>query len=84
MATATATATMEDFVALGVARWADPEMIYQNFGKRVEHVPVHVFRHKGTGQLHVILVEDERVNPAPTYIVEESALILPPGGLLPR
>jgi len=78
---ATATMTMEDFVVLGRAQWADPEMIYKNFGRRVEHVPVHVYRHRTTGQLHVILVEDERVNPDPTYIVEESELILSAGGL---
>ena len=73
-----ATASGNGFVALGRARWADPQRMT---ARRVEHVPVHVYRHKKTRQLHVILVEDERTNPAPTYIVKKNELILPAGGL---
>lgn len=73
-----ATASGKDFVALGRAQWGDPDRMT---ARRVEHVPVHVFRHKATRRLHVILVEDERMNPAPTYIVKKNELILPAGGL---
>jgi hypothetical protein len=67
-----------EFVFLCNAQWADPEEMTDN---RVMHVPVHVYRNRTTRQLHVILFEDDKLNPAPTYIVEENELILPPGGL---
>ena len=67
-----------DFVYLCNALWADPEEMIDN---RVRQVAVHVYRHRTTRQLHVIRFEDDKMNPAPTYIVEENELILPAGGL---
>ncbi|MBA4190806.1 MAG: hypothetical protein C0467_22700 [Planctomycetaceae bacterium] len=79
---AMATATMNDFVFLCDARWDDPEAMNANNLERVEHVPVHIFRHRTTGQLHIIMFEDDRMVPAPTHIVQESELYgVPPGAL---
>jgi hypothetical protein len=77
------TATMEDFAFLCDARWDDPEALNNNDLERAEHVPVHIFRHRTTGQLHVIRFEDDWMNPAPTYLVEEAGLYaVPLGGLV--
>jgi hypothetical protein len=62
----------------GRCRWDDPARMT---GKSIPHVPVHLCRHRQTALLHVILVADEIMACPPTYIVNQSELILPPGGL---
>jgi hypothetical protein len=68
--------TMNDFEYLGTSFWDQPEQT----GRRIKHLPVHVYRHRRTGQLHVILFEDQNARLAPTYIVPENDLY---GGITP-
>lgn len=68
--------TMDDVVYLCDARWEEGR------GRRIVRTPVHVYRHRTTGELHVITYDDERAVNAPTYRVQESELVgLPAGGL---
>jgi hypothetical protein len=69
---------MGNFVHLCRCSWSDPE---QMTDWKDSQVPVHLYRHRQTGQLHVVLVADEMVLHPKTYIVEEAELLLPAGGL---
>jgi hypothetical protein len=69
---------MGNFVHLCRCGWSDPEHMTDC---NVSEIPVHLYRHRQTGQLHVALVADEMVLHPNTYIVEESELLLPAGGM---
>jgi len=69
---------MPDFEYLYNCMWADCR---EDTGNRVYHVPVRLYRHRQSGQLAVILLEDLAASKPPGYEVTEDQLILPPGGL---